>query len=85
MLRKFSLRRVALICNFLEAVPFNGVELSVNITEQNKLSYYQVIDYGKYSSKSDVWSFGVTMWEILSGGQVPYRELNNQQVGVLCC
>jgi len=45
-----------------------------------KWSSPEVIDYGKYSSKSDVWSFGVTMWEILSGGQVPYRELNNQQV-----
>eukprot|EP01114_Cavostelium_apophysatum_P024653 TRINITY_DN971_c1_g1_i1.p1 TRINITY_DN971_c1_g1~~TRINITY_DN971_c1_g1_i1.p1 ORF type:complete len:829 (+),score=178.93 TRINITY_DN971_c1_g1_i1:47-2533(+) len=33
----------------------------------------------KYSAKSDVWSFGVTLWEILTGGLEPYPDLDNVQ------
>lgn len=29
-----------------------------------------------YTERTDVWSFGVTCWEILTFGQSPYRELN---------
>ena len=39
-----------------------------------------MINYGKYSSKSDVWSYGVVMWEIMSGGKVPYPDYTNHQV-----
>ncbi|PNF13897.1 hypothetical protein B7P43_G10660 [Cryptotermes secundus] len=36
---------------------------------------------GKQSTKSDVWSFAVTLWEILMlCGQQPFAELTNEQV-----
>nr|XP_020515911.1 tyrosine-protein kinase receptor TYRO3-like [Labrus bergylta] len=33
-----------------------------------------------YTSKSDVWSFGVTMWEILSRGRTPYPGVHNHEL-----
>lgn len=26
----------------------------------------------QFSSKTDVWSFGITIWELYSGGEIPY-------------
>ncbi|XP_076799417.1 tyrosine-protein kinase SRK3-like [Clavelina lepadiformis] len=33
-----------------------------------------------YSSSSDVWSFGVTVWEIVAFGYTPYKELSGSEL-----
>uniref|UniRef100_A0A1I7VVI0 Tyrosine-protein kinase n=1 Tax=Loa loa TaxID=7209 RepID=A0A1I7VVI0_LOALO len=39
----------------------------------------ETLKYGCFSSKTDVWSFGITVWEIYSGGQEPYTEIQDNK------
>uniref|UniRef100_UPI003AAAEC88 tyrosine-protein kinase TXK-like n=1 Tax=Centroberyx gerrardi TaxID=166262 RepID=UPI003AAAEC88 len=45
-----------------------------------KWSPPEVLHYSKYSSKSDVWSYGVLMWEIFSEGRTPFESRSNIEV-----
>lgn len=65
---------------------------SLNTTNNKPLQSYSVLNIvtprrsclfsqGKYTSKSDVWSFAVTLWEILMFcSHQPLAELTNEQV-----
>ena len=38
------------------------------------------IMYRKFTTESDVWSFGVIMWEIFTYGKQPWFQLANNEV-----
>ncbi|XP_073808676.1 ephrin type-A receptor 2a isoform X1 [Danio rerio] len=40
----------------------------------------EAIAYRKFTSASDVWSFGIVMWEVMSFGERPYWDMSNQEV-----
>ena len=44
----------------------------------------ETIFYKKYSTNSDVWSYGMLMYEIWSLGHKPFEEVDTQEVCVCC-
>ncbi|KAM3966985.1 tyrosine-protein kinase Fer isoform 3-T3 [Aphomia sociella] len=39
----------------------------------------EALNFGKYTSLCDVWSYGVLMWEIFSKGDTPYAGMSNSR------
>ena len=37
----------------------------------------QAFNRGQYTLASDIWSFGVLLWEVFAGGSPPYAGMSN--------
>ena len=44
------------------------------------LLYGQVLNFTRFSSKSDVWAYGVLCWEVFTCGEMPYGRAKNPEV-----
>ncbi|OCT90958.1 hypothetical protein XELAEV_18019576mg [Xenopus laevis] len=40
----------------------------------------EAIAFRKFTSASDVWGYGIVMWEVMSFGERPYWDMSNQDV-----
>ena len=40
----------------------------------------QVLNFTRFSSKSDVWAYGVMCWEVFTCGEMPYGRAKNPEV-----
>lgn len=56
----------------------------MTISPQNKLEYQwlsiESLQSRILTSKSDVWSFGILLWEIFSYGETPYQDIEIYQL-----
>lgn len=51
-----------------------------NVYRLHDIVYLQALNFKKYTTASDVWSYGIVMYEIWSLGHKPYEGYNNPQV-----
>ncbi|XDV46742.1 hypothetical protein PO909_014567 [Leuciscus waleckii] len=75
-------RNVVKVCDFgmTRYVLDNQYTSSMGSRFPVKWSPPEVLHFNKYSSKSDVWSFGVLVWEVFSEGRSPFENRSNVEV-----
>ncbi|XP_006021754.1 protein-tyrosine kinase 6 [Alligator sinensis] len=58
----------------------DDVYLSYSKNIPYKWTAPEAFSQGRYTTKSDVWSFGVLLFEIVTHGQIPYPGMQNSEV-----
>jgi serine/threonine protein kinase len=56
------------------------VENFLNFCFDSRWTAPEAISFRKFTSSSDVWSYGILAWEVMSYGERPYWNWSNQDV-----
>lgn len=70
------------IGNYLKTFHINLIIITVSDGMKQipvKWTAPEALNFGKYTSLCDVWSYGILMWEIFSKGDTPYSGMSNSR------
>uniref|UniRef100_A0A672PRE9 PTK6 protein tyrosine kinase 6b n=1 Tax=Sinocyclocheilus grahami TaxID=75366 RepID=A0A672PRE9_SINGR len=72
------------VCKIADFGLARVIKEPVYVSDDKKIPYKwtapEAIGHGRYSSKSDVWSFGILLYEIVTCGAIPYPGVRNCDV-----
>ncbi|KAK0093840.1 hypothetical protein PV326_012506 [Microctonus aethiopoides] len=88
--RDLACRNCLVGCNLIVKIADFGMSRDVYTCDYYKIGGSRMLPvrwmspesviYGRFTLESDVWSFGVVLWEIYSYGKQPYYGHNNEEV-----